>query len=231
MKKWFKKENSCYGDNQTAETPYQRAKDEWDERMGVARVQAKNWRFIALLSTVVALLSLVMLAVSLSMSQNVVYVAQVTTAGRVVNVSPLQVPYQPAEAQEEYFVTQFVKLVREIPMDPVVAKKNWMDAYNFLTERSSKQLNDYFQKNNPVDSLGKQTISVEITDINPISAETYQVDWIETSVDSDGKASAPANFSGTFSLMVQQPTSQKTILLNPLGIYITNFHISVRELA
>ena len=47
MKKWFKKENSCYGDNQTAETPYQRAKDEWDERMGVARVQAKNWRFIA----------------------------------------------------------------------------------------------------------------------------------------------------------------------------------------
>ena len=32
------------------ETPYTRARGEWDDRIGSARVQAANWRLAALLS-------------------------------------------------------------------------------------------------------------------------------------------------------------------------------------
>ena len=42
-----------------AQTPYLRAKKEWDERIGSAIVQAKNWRLLALITSVLALLLLV----------------------------------------------------------------------------------------------------------------------------------------------------------------------------
>ena len=34
-----------YGKTPEPETPYQRAGQVWDDRIGSARVQAKNWRF------------------------------------------------------------------------------------------------------------------------------------------------------------------------------------------
>src|SRR5258707_14930580 len=40
----FKRSTVRYGKTPEPETPYQRAGQVWDERMGSARVQAKNWR-------------------------------------------------------------------------------------------------------------------------------------------------------------------------------------------
>ena len=36
-----------YGRTPEPETPYQKAAQAWDERIGAARVQARNWRLIA----------------------------------------------------------------------------------------------------------------------------------------------------------------------------------------
>lgn len=39
-----------YGRSPTPETPYQRAAQVWDDRIGSARVQARNWRLAALMA-------------------------------------------------------------------------------------------------------------------------------------------------------------------------------------
>jgi len=44
----WKRSRNAYGTTPMAETPYQRAAQVWDDRIGSARVQAKNWRLIAL---------------------------------------------------------------------------------------------------------------------------------------------------------------------------------------
>ena len=36
-----------YGETPAPATPYQRAEQLWDERIGAARVQAANWRLMA----------------------------------------------------------------------------------------------------------------------------------------------------------------------------------------
>ncbi len=209
-------------------TPYQRARQEWDDRIGSARVQAKNWRFMAFLSMFVALILLVMLVISLSLNQNNVYVAQVTAGGQVVNVAPLQKNYTPTQAEEEYFLSHFIQLIRSVSLDPVVAKQNWLQAYQFLTSSASEQLNTFMQQHNPLDLLGKKTVSVTISNINPLSNNTYDVDWVEKTIDANGQAEGEQSYNGEFTLMVKAPTTQKAILQNPLGIYITNFHISTR---
>ena len=40
----FRRPNIRYGRTPEPETPYQRAGQVWDERIGSARVQARNWR-------------------------------------------------------------------------------------------------------------------------------------------------------------------------------------------
>ena len=43
----FKRAVQRYGRTPEPETPYQRAGQLWDERIGSARVQARNWRLMA----------------------------------------------------------------------------------------------------------------------------------------------------------------------------------------
>ena len=43
----FKRSELNYGRSEAPVTPYQKAAQVWDERLGSARVQARNWRFMA----------------------------------------------------------------------------------------------------------------------------------------------------------------------------------------
>lgn len=228
MKKPFDQETPTYR-SPLSETPYLRARKEWDDRIGDARVSARNWRFMALLSSLISIILLVMLVISLSLDQVKVYVAEVTRAGRVVNIAPLTTKYRPTQAQTEYFIAHFVQLIRQLPLDPVVAKKNWLLAYRFLTERSSQQLNHYFSQNNPITQLGKQTVAIKINDINVASSQSYHLDWTETTFGVSGQVEKQQNFSGMFTIVYHQPTTQPEIYQNPLGIYIVDFQISPQE--
>src|SRR5258708_39282920 len=48
----FRRPTVRYGETPEPETPYQKAGQAWDERIGSARVQAKNWRlaFVGMLA-------------------------------------------------------------------------------------------------------------------------------------------------------------------------------------
>ena len=43
----FKRPSTHYGKAPEPETPYQRAAQVWDDRIGASRIQAKNWRLMA----------------------------------------------------------------------------------------------------------------------------------------------------------------------------------------
>ncbi|MGY4447760.1 type IV secretory pathway TrbF-like protein [Bradyrhizobium sp. i1.3.1] len=50
----FRRSSVRYGRTPEPATPYQRAAQVWNERIGSARVQAKNWRLMAFGSLIVA---------------------------------------------------------------------------------------------------------------------------------------------------------------------------------
>lgn len=211
------------------ETPYLKAKQEWDQRLGKSFAEIRLWRWMTLLLVaLLAIISISLLVVS-AQQKNVVYIAQVEKGGQVVNVAPLTIPYQPDQAQVEYFLGQFIELVRGLPLDPVVAKQNWLKAYAYLSQRGAAQLNILMQQQNPLTLLGKQTITVTVNSINPLSAISYEIDWTETAVDNNGQTIAQKNWSGVFTVSVHAPKTQQQILINPLGIYIDNLHWSMRS--
>lgn len=225
MKNPFKKEVADYKGDEPI-TPYQRAQQEWDMRIGTSRAQAKNWRICTLLALLVAVALAWGLVFVLTSHKEKIFIAEITKEGRVVNVSPLTVRYQPNEAQKEYFITHFIELVRTLTLDPVAVKQNWIDAYNFLSNRGAERLNSYFKQNNPTALLGKKTITLQITDINPVSVNTMHVRWVETTINTNGQEEGKKNYSGVFTIALKQPTTREQILRNPLGIYIVDFNIS-----
>ena len=225
MKNPFKKEVVTYKTEEPS-TPYQRAGQEWDLRIGSSNTQAKNWRLCALFSLGLAVLTTLMLIITLASSTEKIFIAEITKEGRVVNVAPLTIKYQPNEAQKEYFIANFIELTRSLTLDPVAVKKNWVSAYNFLSNRGAKQFSKYFKESNPTAILGKKTVTIQITDINPVSPATMHVNWTETTVNTNGQEEGKKNYSGIFTIALKQPTTRGEILRNPLGIYIVDFNIS-----
>lgn len=223
MKKKFSGEVSYT--TPAVETPYLKAKSVWDHRLGAMAADANYWRWIALTNFFIIILLLAALIISLASHKPKLYIAEITENGLVKNVQLLQHAYQPTEAQEEYFVAQFIKLVQGLSLDPVATKHNWLTAYHFLDERGSKLLNKHFQEHNPLALLNKQTTTLEVTNINPIGRNTYHVTWLEDHVNNQGALLQKVSMEGSFTLIKKQPQTKEEILENPLGIYITDFYI------
>src|SRR3972149_10979787 len=121
----FKRPIQRYGQTPEPVTPYQKAAQLWDERIGSARVQAKNWRVTAFgcLALSVGLSSAL---VWQSMQSRVVpYVVEVDTFGEARAVAPAIQTYQPGDAQIAWHLGRFITHVRSISTDPVLVRQNW----------------------------------------------------------------------------------------------------------
>src|SRR5262249_58670868 len=101
----FQRVSVRYGETPEPVTPYQKAAQVWDERLGSARVQAGNWRLAALAAiSLSGVLGLVILT-QIARSGVVPYVVEVDRLGEVRAVGPAFEAYQPSDAQIAHFLS------------------------------------------------------------------------------------------------------------------------------
>src|SRR3954454_8069655 len=98
----FRRASVRYGRTPEPETPYQRAAQVWDERIGVARVQAKNWRLMAFGSLILAAGLADGLVWQSARGSVVPWVVQVDKLGAAQVVAPAEADYQPSDPQIAY---------------------------------------------------------------------------------------------------------------------------------
>ncbi len=212
-----------------AETPYQRARQEWDRRMGAATVQAANWRRAAF----------GLMALLLGAGGSIVYLgSQPKLVPQIIEVDRLGEPkylgpldraagrgFTPSGPSIEYHLRRFILDTREVPSDAALVKRNWMDAYKLVTPTGANQLNAYVEDRNPFAQLEAGTrVTVDISVILQITADTWQVDWTETSWDDRGNRTDTTNWRGTFHVFIRTPDTTADLAVNPLGLYIDELH-------
>lgn len=91
----FRRAVQRYGRTPEPETPYQRAGQVWDERIGSARVQARNWRLMAFGGLILSsALSGGLLWQSMQ-SRVVPYVVEVDALGEARAVTAVEAEYSP----------------------------------------------------------------------------------------------------------------------------------------
>ena len=95
----WKRQQNAYGKTPVATTPYQKAAQVWDERIGSARVQAKNWRLATLASLGVSAVLAGGMLWQATQSLVTPYVVEIDTTGEVRGVTPTVQDYVPSDAQ------------------------------------------------------------------------------------------------------------------------------------
>ncbi|MGD0234765.1 MAG: conjugal transfer protein TrbF [Syntrophorhabdales bacterium] len=208
------------------ETPYQRARQAFDDLIGNARMQAANWRmacFGCLALLFIAIVGLIWVSLKVRV---VPYIIEVNQEGAVNVVARAEQTYQPSLAAVKYFVSQFVTWVRSIPVDPVVLRQNFLNSYNFVTPKGRNTLNAYAQEQDPFKKLGQKAVSVELSSVVKLSETSYQAMWTEQEYSSSGAPVTKKAYTGVFNLEFRTPKDERTLFANPLGVYVDFFNIS-----
>src|SRR5712672_1823734 len=143
----FKRPSVHYGRTPEPVTPYQKAQQQWDDRIGSARVQAKNWRLMAFACIGLVVLVSGGLIWHASRSTITPYVVEVDKQGQVRAVGPAMEIYRPNDAQIAFHLSRFIQDVRSLSIDPIVVRQNWLDSYDYTTERGAATLNEYARTN------------------------------------------------------------------------------------
>lgn len=215
----FRRATNRYGDTPEPVTPYQKAQQLWDERLGSARVQARNWRLMAFVCLVLATGLAAGLVWQSAQSRITPYVVEVDKLGGVQAVGPAVRPYKPDDAEIAYHLARFVRDVRSLSIDPIVVRRNWLEAYDYATDRGAQFLNEFARSNDPFKAVGERSVSVEVTSVVRVSDSSFQLKWTEQTW-TNGSLARTERWTGIFSVVIRQPRDVATLRKNPLGIYV-----------
>ncbi|QEW20434.1 conjugal transfer protein TrbF [Marinibacterium anthonyi] len=215
----FRRSATHYGKTPQPETPYQRAAQVWDERIGSARVQARNWRYMALGSLILAAGFAGALVWQSARGTVVPWVVQVDALGEAQAVAPASADYEPTDPQIAFHLGRFIEQVRSIPADPIIVRQNWLRAYEFTTDRGAAALNDFARANDPFTRVGRQQIAVEVSSVIRASPGSFRVAWSERHYE-NGQLSTTERWTAILTVVIQAPRSAERLRANPLGIYV-----------
>ncbi|PTD25490.1 conjugal transfer protein TrbF [Sphingomonas fennica] len=215
----FRRSSIRYGQSPEPVTPYQRAAQVWDERIGSARVQARSWR-LAFFGC---------LALSGGLSAGLVWqsargtivpwVVEIDKLGQAQAVAPANANYRPSDPQIAFHLARFIEEVRAIPADPIVLRQNWLRAYDFATSKGTLALNDHARANDPFAQVGKIQVAVDVSSVIRASPDSFRVAWTERRYQ-DGALAETSRWSAILTIAVQTPRTPDALRRNPLGLFV-----------
>ena len=215
----FKRPATHYGKTPEPETPYQKAAQVWDDRIGSARVQAMNWRLMAFGSLVLSAGFASALVWQSARGTVVPWVVQVDNLGQAQTVAAATADYRPTDPQIAFHLGRFIEQTRSIPADAIIVRQNWLRAYDWTTDRGAGALNDYARTNDPFTKVGKQQIAVEVSSVIRASADSFRVAWTEKRYE-NGQLAGTERWTAILTIVVQTPRDAEKLRANPLGIYV-----------
>src|SRR5260370_20940015 len=165
----FRRPQLRYSDTPIPVTPYQAAAQAWGERIGSARVQAKNWRLMAFGCLGLALVMSGALAWRAGQAIVTPYVVEDDTSGQIRAVGEAAMPYRPTDAQIAFHLAHFITNVRSLAIDPVIVRQSWLEAYGYTTDQGAATLNHYARASDPFARAGHTSAAVQLTPGGPPS--------------------------------------------------------------
>jgi type IV secretion system protein TrbF len=215
----FRRPSIRYGKTPEPDTPYQRAAQVWDDRIGSARVQARSWRYAFFGALGLSTCLTAGLIWQGARGTIVPWVVQVDRLGEAQAVAPADSDYSPTDPQIAFHLARFIEQVRSIPDDPIVVRQNWLRAYDFVTDRGALVLNDYARTNDPFALIGREQVGIDVTSVIRASPTSFRVAWVERRY-RDGSLADTSRWTAILTIVVQTPRTPDALRKNPLGIFV-----------
>lgn len=225
----FRRPSTRYARTPEPETPYQRAAQVWDDRIGSARVQARNWRLMAFACLFMAAGLAGGLVWQSARGTITPWIVEIDQHGEARAVAPATADYRPTDPQIAWHLARFIEEVRSIPADPIVVRQQWLRAYDFTTDRGALALNDHARANDPFARVGREQIAVEVSSVIRASPDSFRVAWIERRYQ-DGSLAATERWTAILTVVIEPPRDAERLRRNPLGVFVNAINWS-KELA
>jgi type IV secretion system protein VirB5 len=214
------------------ENPYLTARRSWNEHVGAVVSSRQTWQVIGILSLLIALASVGGIVYIGSQSKFVPYVVEVDKLGQAVAVAPAQAAAPADQRVIEASVASFIADARLVTPDVALQRKAIFHVYSMLAanDPATTKMTEWFsaaEESKPFARAKQETVSIEITSALPQTADTWQVDWIETTRDRQGLLKGqPFRMRALVTVYIASTTNKTTeeqIRNNPLGIFVRDF--------
>jgi type IV secretion system protein VirB5 len=215
----FRRPSVRYGRAPEPATPFQKAAQLWDERIGSARMQAFNWRLVAFGNLFLAAGLAGGLIWHAARGTVTPWVVEIDKLGQAQAIAPAVADYRPTDPQIAWHLAHFIENVRSIPADPVIVRQNWLSAYDFVTDKGAAALNDYARANDPFSKIGKVEVAVEIASVIRASGDSFRVAWIERRYENASLA-ATERWTAIVTVVIDTPHDADRLRKNPLGVLV-----------
>lgn len=157
--------------------------------------------------------------------KTVPYIVQVDKHGYSIAISRAEEARGPSDRVLISWIGQYITNHRTVVADSRAQKTllDWVYASTPQSTPAYSYINSWYRTHNPYElARNKRTVVVQIESIMPMgdSKKTWQAKWEETAY-SSGIKQETTRHTGIFTLDVAQNTDLKSVIANPLGIYIT----------
>lgn len=214
------------------ENPYLAARRTWNEHVGSVVSSRQTWQVIGILAMLIALASVGGVIHIGSQSKFIPYVVEVDKLGQTIAAGPVTASDKTDPRVIHATVADVISSARMVTPDIALQRKAIFKVYAHLSpnDPATSKMNEWFNGDDeasPFKRAAKEMVSIEIKSVIPQSPDTWQVDWMETTRDRQGKLkSPPETLRALVTVYIAEPTSQTTdeqLRNNPMGIYVRDF--------
>jgi type IV secretion system protein VirB5 len=101
----------------------------------------------------------------------------------------------------------------------VVVRKNWLEAYDYVTSQGSQALDGYARADDPFAKVGKMQVAVDVSSVIRDSPSSFRVAWVERRY-IDGTLAATERWTAILTVVLQPPVTADSLTKNPLGVFV-----------
>jgi type IV secretion system protein TrbF len=214
------------------ENPYLSARRTWNDYTGSIIAARRLWQVVAIASLMIVLAAVGGLISVAKQSKFIPYIIEVDQVGKANAVAPVNPTTKADPRVLKAAVSEFIGDSRLVTPDIALQRKAIFRLYARLSpnDPATAKLNEWLNGSadaSPFARAAKIMVTTEIKSVLPQTADTWQIDWVETTRDRQGGiVGKPENLRALITLYTAEPAAEITeeqLLMNPLGIYVRDF--------
>ena len=214
-----------------APNPYLDERRAWNSHADRAYAAQHTWQLLGVAGLLIGLAGVGGMAYVGSKSKFVPYVIEVNKLGEAMSVGPAQVagPADPRVVRAS--LASFIASARLVTPDVTLQREAIFRVYAMLhtKDAAAQQMNEWYNGKGatPFDRASKVTVTTDINSVLPMSGNSWQVDWQETTRDRTGAlVGQPVHMRAMLTVYLEPPATtgdEAAIQRNPLGIYVNTY--------